>query len=430
MPETLTYAETISYIGAAEFDAQVLKGGRVIVDWYSSECPPCEALAMKFEPLAELYGEDVRFIKIFRQENRALADALGVKSSPTVQFYLNGVETAPRLTGGVKRAEIVAGLETLITPQRAGEIRRQAVPTESDWDVIVLGGGPAGLTAAIYTAQAKMRVVVVDVALPGGQVKTTHMVSNYPGFAKPMNGYMLAHEMHMQAEAQGVQFRSAADVTDIDLRNRRLVVDGIETLHARKMILATGAAPRALGIPGEKEHAGRGISYCATCDAKYYQDKDVIVIGGGNSAVEESLFITKFASRLTMVHQMAELTANKVAVAHAKADAKIAVRYLAEPRAFRRLENGRMGVEIEDLQSSERSTLEADGIFVFVGMVPNTAGFGEELVRDAWGYIKTDENMQTSLPDVYAVGDLRSKRIRQLTTAVGDGTIAAVVISQ
>jgi len=430
MPETLTYAEAISYIGATEFDAQVLKGGKVIVDWYSSECPPCEALAMKFEPLAELYGEDVKFLKIFRQENRALADALGVKSSPTVQFYLDGVETAPRLTGGVKRADLVTGLETLITPQRAGEIRRQAVPTESDWDVIVLGGGPAGLTSAIYTAQAKMRVVVVDVALPGGQVKTTHMVSNYPGFAKPMNGYMLAHEMHMQAEAQGVQFRSAADVTGIDLRNRRLVVDGIETLHARTMILATGAAPRALGIPGEKDYAGRGISYCATCDAKYYQDKDVIVIGGGNSAVEESLFITKFASRLTMVHQMAELTANKVAVAHAKADPKIAVRYLAEPRVFMRLENGRMGVEIEDLQSNERTTLEADGIFVFVGMVPNTEGFGGELLRDAWGYIKTDENMQTSLPDVYAVGDVRSKRIRQLTTAVGDGTIAAVVISQ
>ncbi len=430
MPDTLTHPDTISYIGAADFDAQVLAGGTVIVDWYSSECPPCEALAAKFEPLAELYGADVTFIKIFRQENRALADQLGVQSSPTVQFYRDGQEVAPRLTGGVKRADLVAGLDLLLTPQRASEIRRQAVPLESEWDVIVLGGGPAGLTAAIYTAQAKMRVVVVDTALPGGQVKTTHLVSNYPGFSKPMNGYMLAHEMHMQAEAQGVQFRSAADVSDVDLRNQRVVVDGIETLHARQMILATGASPRALGVPGEKEYAGRGISYCATCDAKYYEGKEVIVIGGGNSAVEESLFITKFASHLTMVHQMEALTANKVAAEHAQADPKISIRYLAEPRAFMRLENGRMGVEIEDVKTHERSTLEADGIFVFVGMVPNTAGFGDDLVRDAWGYIKTDENMQTSLHDVYAVGDLRSKRIRQLTTAVGDGTIAAVVISQ
>ncbi|MCX5761498.1 MAG: FAD-dependent oxidoreductase, partial [Gemmatimonadetes bacterium] len=178
------------------------------------------------------------------------------------------------------------------------------------------------------------------------------------------------------------------------------------------------------------EYAGRGISYCATCDAKYYEGKEVIVIGGGNSAVEESLFITKFASHLTMVHQMEALTANKVAAEHAQADPKISIRYLAEPRAFTRLANGRMGVEIEDVKTHERSMLEADGIFVFVGMVPNTAGFGDDLVRDAWGYIKTDENMQTSLHDVYAVGDLRSKRIRQLTTAVGDGTIAAVVISQ
>jgi len=430
MPETLTHADAISYIGAAEFDEQVRNGGRVIVDWYSSECPPCEALAMKFEPLAALYGDDVTFIKIFRQENRALADQLGVKSSPTVQFYQNGVETAPRLTGGVKRADLVAGLETLLAPQRAAEIRRHAVPVESAWDLIVLGGGPAGLTSAIYAAQAKMRVVIVDTALPGGQVKTTHSVSNYPGFAKPMNGYLLAHEMHMQAEAQGVQFRSAADVTDIDLRNRKLVVDGIETLYARKMILATGASPRALGVPGEKEYAGRGISYCATCDAKYYEGKEVIVIGGGNSAVEESLFITKFASRLTMVHQLAELTANKVATEHVNADPKISIRYLAEPRAFTRLENGRMAVEIEDVTTHEHSTLEADGIFVFVGMVPNTNGFGDELLKDAWGYIKTDEDMQTNLADVAAVGDLRSKRIRQLTTAVGDGTIAAVVISQ
>ncbi len=430
MPETLTYPEPITYVGAAEFDAQVLKGGKVIVDWYSSECPPCEALAMKFEPLAELYGEDVRFIKIFRQENRALADEQGVKSSPTVQFFQDGWEVAPRLTGGVKRSELEAGLEALIGPQRAGEIRCRAVPMESEWDLIVLGGGPSGLTAAIYAAQAKMRVVIVDTALPGGQVKTTHSVSNYPGFSKPMNGYLLAHEMHMQAEAQGVQFRSAADVTDIDLRHRRLVVDGVETLHARKLILATGASPRALGVPGEKEHAGHGISYCATCDAKYYEDKDVIVIGGGNSAVEESLFITKFASRLTMVHQMAELTANKVAAARAKADPKIDIQYLVEPRAFRRLENGRMAVDVEHVQTGERSTLEADGVFVFVGMVPNTVNFGSELLRDAWGYIKTDEDMQTSMPDVYAVGDLRSKRIRQLTTAVGDGTIAAVVISQ
>ncbi len=430
MSDTLVHADAITYIGAAEWDTAVLHGGKVIVDWYSSECPPCEALAMKFEPLAELYGEDVRFLKIFRQENRALADALGVKSSPTIQFYADGAEVASRLTGGVKRAELVAGLETMLSPERAQAIQRQQLPLESEWDVLVLGGGPAGLTAAIYAAQAKMKVVIVDIALPGGQVKTTHSVSNYPGFSKPMNGYMLAHEMHMQAEAQGVQFRSAADVTDIDLHNKKLVVDGVETLHAKKVILATGASPRALGIPGEKEFAGRGISYCATCDAKYYEGKEVIVIGGGNSAVEESLFITKFASRLTMVHQLAELTANKVAAEHAKSDAKISIRYLAEPRAFTRLDNGRMAVEVEDVTTNSRSRLEADGIFVFVGMVPNTFGFGDDLVKDAWGYIKTDDDMRTSIPDVYAVGDLRSKRIRQLTTAVSDGTVAAVVISQ
>ena len=219
-------------------------------------------------------------------------------------------------------------------------------------------------------------------------------------------------------------------MSDIDLRNKSLMVDGIETLRAATMILATGASPRALGVPGEKELAGRGISYCATCDAKYYQDKDVIVIGGGNSAVEESLFITRFASRVTMVHQLEELTANKVAAERANADPKISIRYLAEPRGFTRLESGRMGVEIEDLATHQRTTLDADGVFVFVGMVPNTAGFGDELVHDAWGYISTDENMRTNLPAVYAVGDLRSKRIRQLTTAVADGTIAAVVISQ
>ena len=416
-------------INAVDFQKEVLNGGKVVLDFYSTECPPCEALAPKFESLAELYGNDIKFLKIFRQQNRELADQLSVKSSPTLLFFDNGKEVAERLAGGVKRSDIVTALNSMVSVERANAIAAQIKPSVSEYDVIILGAGPGGLTAGLYLCQAKINTVLVDIALPGGHVSTTHEVSNYPGFIEPQKGYMLSHNMSEQTKACGTAYKVAVDVTKVDLIHKEVVIDDFETLRAKKIIIATGTSPNLTGADGEKELKGKGISYCATCDAKYFVDKEAIVIGGGNSAVEESDFIAKFASKVTIVHQFDTFTANKTAQEKVLANPKINVKFEHEPRAFRR-EGDKIVVVVEDLKTKESKELVSDGAFIFIGMKPNTALFHDRLNLDKWGYIKTDEDMRTSLPDVYAVGDVISKKYRQITTAVADGTIAAITISK
>ncbi len=423
-------SEKIKYIKTDQFEELVLKKDKVVLDFYSTECPPCEALASKYDDLSEVYGDDIHFYKIFRQENRELAESLGVKSSPTVLFYKDGNEVGERLSGGIKRTDLIENLDMLIEPSRAEEIKNGFKSSETSCDVLIIGGGPAGLTAGIYTAQAKLNTIIVDQALPGGQVTTTHLVSNYPGFDKPIEGFMLMHYMSEQAKNAGVHFRSAVDITDIDLTKKSITIDGLEKIHTKKIIIATGASYRELGLKGEKEYKGKGISYCATCDAKYYDEKDVIVIGGGNSAIEESIFITKFAKKVTIVHQFDKLQANKLAQEKAFANEKIDFIFEHEPREFSLREDGSMEVTVEDLKQGTHKTLSCAGVFIFAGMVPNIDLFDNKLELDKWGSIQTDEDMKTSIPDVYAVGDVKGKRFRQITTAVSDGTIAAINISQ
>jgi thioredoxin reductase (NADPH) len=422
--------ENIAYITAAEYEKEVLQAKAVVLDFYSTECPPCEALAAKFEPLSEIYGRDVKFLKLFRQENRELAQKLGVSSSPTLLFYKDGKQVGDQLSGGIKRSEIVRNLELLLSPQKSAELRSAVSPISTTCEVLVIGGGPAGLSAAIYSAQAKLKTIVVDKELPGGQVKVTHLVSNYPGFEAPVSGYMLMHHMAEQARGAGVEFRSAVEITRMDLENKNIVVDGYETISAKKIILAMGSSPRSIGVKGEREYKGQGISYCATCDAKFYEGKDVIVIGGGNSAVEESLFITKFARKVTIVHQFAQLQANKTAQEKAFANPKINFMFEHEPREFIKKEGSVRHVVVEDLKNYTLKTLDCDGVFIFAGMKPNIEEVADRFMLDQWGYIKTDSTMHTNIKDVFAIGDVASKIYRQITTAVSDGTIAAITVSK
>jgi len=416
-------------ITTVEFDKEVLKGGKVVLDFYSSECPPCEALAPKFELLSKLYGEDIKFLKIFRQQNRELADKMEVKSSPTLLFFDNGKEVSERLTGGIKRGDIIHGLNSLLPIERVQAINKKIKPSVSEFDVIVLGAGPGGLTAGLYLCQAKVNTVLIDIALPGGHVSTTHEVSNYPGFIEPQAGYMLSHNMSEQTKLCGTAYKVAVDVTKIDLHKKEVVIDEFETIKAKKIIIATGTTPNLIGIPGEKELKGKGISYCATCDAKYYGDKEVVVIGGGNSAVEESDFISRFASKVTIIHQFDAFSANKQAQEKIFANPKMKVLFEHEPRSFKR-DGDKMITEIEDLKTKQIKTLVSDGVFIFTGMKPNITLFKDKLHLDQWDYIKTDEDMRTNLPGIFAVGDVISKKYRQITTAVADGTIAAIAIAK
>ena len=416
-------------IESADFEKAVLQGGKVVLDFYSTECPPCEALAPKFESLSTIYGDDINFYKIFRQQNRDLAERLGIFGSPTLLFFENGHETGIRLTGGIKRSDIVLNLNSMLSPEKVSVIKGRIKPVVSEYDVAVIGGGPGGLTAGLYLCQARINTVLIDIGLPGGHVSLTHQVSNYPGFIDPQPGFMLSHNMSEQTKRCGSVFKVAVDVTRVDLIKKEIVIDELETIKAKKIIIATGTSPNYLNIPGEKEFKGKGISYCATCDGKYMDGKDVVVIGGGNSAVEESEYLTRFANKLTIVHQFDKLTANKLAQDKVFNNPKISLLFDTEPRTFIK-EGEKIVTEIENVKTKARQKLTSDGVFIFIGMKPNIDLFRDKLELDKWGYIKTDEDMRTSIPGVFAVGDVISKKYRQITTAVADGTIAAMAISK
>ncbi len=295
------------------------------------------------------------------------------------------------------------------------------------YDVIVVGAGPAGLAAAIYAARARLRTLVIDEGLPGGQVKTTHKVSNYPGFPEDIKGADLARAFLLQAERFGAKVLKAVEITSHELREpvKRFVLDEEIEVAAPAAIVATGARPRELGVPGERQFKGRGISYCATCDGAYFEGKDIHVIGGGNSAVEESLFLTQFAKSITLVHQFDEFQAEPTSAHEALAHPKIKVLFGHEPRGFFG-ENALDRLEVEELKTRERKVLPTSGVFVFIGMVPRTELLEGVVPLAQGGYVQTTEAMETAVPGLFAAGDIRVKRFRQITTAVADGTVAAL----
>ena len=298
------------------------------------------------------------------------------------------------------------------------------------YKLIIIGAGPAGLAAAIYAARANLSTLVIDESSAGGQVKTTHQVGNYPGFVEAIAGHELAGNMKKQAERYGTKFILAADVTGLCLTNQEkwVEIDDEEKYTAEFVIIATGSSPRMLNIPGEREYKGDGVSYCATCDGEFYKDRDIFVIGGGNSAMEEALLLLQFVTSITVIHQFDELQAEKVTADKVTTNPKVDILWSHEPRAIDK-KGDRMIVEIENLKTKERIVLERDGVFIFVGMVPNSAFLRDTPLKlTENGYILTNEKMETNVKGVYAAGDVRDKRHRQITTAVGDGTVAALEI--
>ena len=295
------------------------------------------------------------------------------------------------------------------------------------YDLVIVGAGPAGLAAAIYAARARLETLVLDESVPGGQVKTTHKVSNYPGFPEDIKGTELAKAFAAQAERFGATIRRAVEITRHDLAAvvKTFELDEEETVEARAVVVATGAKPRELGVPGESRFRGRGISYCATCDGAYFEGKDIHVVGGGNSAVEESLFLTQFAKSVTIVHQFDHFQAEASSAEEALASPKIKVIWDSEPRAFSG-ETALRAVTIQNVKTQERSELATDGVFVFIGLVPRADLVKGIVPLNKWGYVETGEDMSTPVPGLYVAGDLRAKQFRQITTAVSDGTIAAL----
>jgi len=295
------------------------------------------------------------------------------------------------------------------------------------FDTIIIGAGPAGLTAALYAARARLSTLVIEKMGSGGQAATTDWLENYPGFPEGINGFELTTKMDEQARQAGASFVSES-VTGLivpEAGGSLFTVKCTENEYlGTTIIIATGADHKLLGVTGEAELRGRGVSYCATCDGPFFKDKHVIVAGGGDSAVQEAIYLTRFASRVTLVHRRDKLRATAVLQQRASSNPKISFQWNSVITAITGTDCVK-SVMIKNVSDSAASEIPADGVFVFVGLVPNTKVFDGLIELDDKGYIVTDEYMATSRPGVFACGDVRKKLLRQIVTAAGDGAAAA-----
>ena len=297
------------------------------------------------------------------------------------------------------------------------------------YDMIIVGGGPGGYTAALYAARAGLSVLTVERLSPGGQMNLTGLIENYPGFPQGVEGFQLSMDMHKQAENFGAETRYA-EVTKLELAAPIKIVhttDGI--FYGKTVAIATGANPRDLGVAGEWELVGRGVAYCAHCDGGFYRGKTVAVVGGGNSAAAEALYLSRIAKEVILIHRRDELRATKIY--HKPLMEAPNVRFLWNSRVEEFIsEDVLKGIRVKNLVSGEVQEVAVDGLFVSVGRKPATELVKEQLTLDEAGYIMAGENTATNLPGVYAVGDVRTKELRQIVTAVSDGAMAAHMAEQ
>lgn len=293
---------------------------------------------------------------------------------------------------------------------------------------IVIGTGPAGLTAAIYLARANMNPLVIEGMQPGGQLTTTTEVENFPGFPQGIMGPELMDNMRKQAERFGAEFKSAwVESVDLSQRPFKVNVEGMGELLAESVIISTGASAKYLGIPGEQENVGRGVSTCATCDGFFFRGKKIIVVGGGDSAMEEASFLTRFASSVTLVHRRDELRASKIMQDRARSNEKIEWALNRTPIEVVESDTGVKGLKVRNNETGEEELIEAEGVFVAIGHTPNTGFLGGQITTDETGYILVKPGTtETNIPGVFACGDVQDTRYRQAITAAGSGCMAAM----
>ena len=291
------------------------------------------------------------------------------------------------------------------------------------YDMVVIGGGPGGYTAALYAARAGLQVLVVEKLSAGGQMALTEQVDNYPGFPEGIDGYTLAENMQLQAERFGAE-TAYAQVQRVDLQAQPRVIETSDgTFYGKTVVLATGANPRELGIPMEKELVNRGVAYCAACDGMFYRGKTVVVVGGGNSAVADALLLSRIAQKVILVHRRDTLRATRVYHQPLQKAENVEIRYNSIVTQLLH-EEKLTGVRLKNVVTGEETDIACDGVFISVGRKPATQLFEGQLELDGNGYIVAGENTQTGIPGVYAVGDVRTKQLRQVVTAVADGAIA------
>ncbi|MGM0753815.1 MAG: thioredoxin-disulfide reductase [Bacillota bacterium] len=295
---------------------------------------------------------------------------------------------------------------------------------EKIYDVIIVGAGPAGMTAAVYTSRASLSTLMLERGVPGGQMANTEEVENYPGFDHIL-GPDLSNKMFDHAKKFGAEY-AYGDIKEIvDGEDFKIVKTGSKEFKARAVIITTGAEYKKIGVPGEKELGGRGVSYCAVCDGAFFKGKDLVVVGGGDSAVEEGVYLTRFANKVTIVHRRDELRAQKILQQRAFDNEKVDFIWNHTVKEIND-KDGKVGsVTLVSTENGEETDFQADGVFIYIGMLPLTKPFANLGIINSEGYIETNEQMETKVPGIFAAGDVREKQLRQIVTATGDGSIAA-----
>ncbi|RVU71524.1 thioredoxin-disulfide reductase [Lactobacillus xujianguonis] len=293
-----------------------------------------------------------------------------------------------------------------------------------EYDLVVIGAGPGGMTAALYGARANLKVAMIDRGVYGGQMNNTAEVENYPGFPSIL-GPELGEKMYKSTVDQGVEF-VYGDVQGIELgeNKRRIIKMDPEDISAKAVIIATGSDNRKLGIPGEEEYSGKGVSYCAVCDGAFFKDEDVAVVGGGDSAISEGLYLANVTKDVNVIHRRDQLRAEKVLQTRAFKNPKMEFTWGSVPVEIVGDENKVTGIKVHNKKTDEDKVIPAAGVFIYIGNVPNSQPFQDLNITDKDGWIITNDQMETSIPGIYAIGDVRQKKLRQIVTAVGEGGIA------
>ncbi|MFR0596027.1 thioredoxin-disulfide reductase [Limosilactobacillus mucosae] len=301
---------------------------------------------------------------------------------------------------------------------------------QTNYDVIVVGAGPAGMTAALYASRANLSVLMLDRGIYGGNLNNTAAIENYPGF-KSIQGPELAQDMYQGATQFGAQYAyGTVEKVELDGNLKRLTTDMGDVFETKALVIATGTQQRHMGVPGEEEYGGRGVSYCAVCDGAFFKNKHVIVVGGGDSAVEEGMYLTQLADKVTVVVRRDQLRAQPLIQEQAKQNNKMEFVFNTSVTEVLGDENKVTGVKVHNSQTGADEQLQADGVFIYVGSLPMTAPFKNLGILNEQGYVKTNDLMAADVPGIFAIGDVRETPLRQVATAVGDGAIAGQQVYQ
>ena len=389
----------------------------VMVEFSAPWCVYCRRLAPALESVAEEYQDTLVFGAVNIDDEPELAQSEKIEVVPTLLIYQNG-QVLGSIVAPESRAQLVAFIEETLQHRE-----QEANITEHIYDMIVVGGGPGGYTAALYAARAGLDTVILEKLSAGGQMALTEQIDNYPGFEDGIDGFSLGEKMKRGTERFGVETK-LAEVLSLDLSGTVKKAETSEgPLFARIIVLATGAGPRELGIEGEQELIGKGVNYCAACDGMFYKNKTVVIAGGGNTAAADALILSRICKKVIVVHRRDTLRATKIY--HEPLMKAENVEFRWDSEIIELLHDEKViGIRLRNVKTGEETTLACDGVFVSIGRKPSSELVKDQVEVDPAGYIIADESTRTNIPGVFAVGDVRTKALRQVVTAVADGATA------